>query len=97
MVSTTPAYRITDLFAERAKNLAPPTYGTELSKIVTVSFAYGLADPILFPHTDLAAASAVVLAEEAPIALNYGPPSLNCMSKLSSACRRRELLPIAIA
>ncbi len=75
MASTTSAYRIADLFAERAKNLAPSTYGTELTKIATVSFAYGLADPILFPHAELAAASAAVLLEEAPIALNYGPPS----------------------
>ena len=75
MASTSSAYRIADLFAERARNIAPPTYGTELTKITTVSFAYGLADPILFPHADLAAASAAVLAEEAPIALNYGPPS----------------------
>ncbi|MEH2082459.1 MAG: PLP-dependent aminotransferase family protein [Nostoc sp.] len=75
MTSTTSAYQIADLFAERARNLTPPTYGTELTKIITVSFAYGLADPILFPHADLAAASAAVLAEEAPIALNYGPPS----------------------
>ncbi|WP_375467410.1 PLP-dependent aminotransferase family protein [uncultured Nostoc sp.] len=75
MAPTTSAYQIADLFAERARNLAPPTYGTELTKIITVSFAYGLADPILFPHADLAAASAAVLAEEAPIALNYGPPS----------------------
>ncbi|WP_373530100.1 PLP-dependent aminotransferase family protein [Nostoc sp.] len=75
MAPTTHAHQITDLFAERARNLTPPTYGTELTKIVTVSFAYGLADPILFPHTDLAIASAAVLAEEAPIALNYGPTS----------------------
>ncbi|MEH2064011.1 MAG: PLP-dependent aminotransferase family protein [Nostoc sp.] len=75
MAATTSAYRITDLFAERARNLTPATYGTELTKIITVSFAYDLPDPILFPHADLAAASAAVLAEEAPIALNYGPPS----------------------
>ncbi|MEH2303612.1 MAG: PLP-dependent aminotransferase family protein [Nostoc sp.] len=75
MAPTTSAYQIADLFAERARNLAPPTYSTELTKIITVSFAYGLADPILFPHADLAAASAAVLTEEAPIALNYGPPS----------------------
>ncbi|MEH2005736.1 aminotransferase-like domain-containing protein [Nostoc sp.] len=75
MAPTTSAYQINDLFAKRARNLTPPTYGTELTKIITVSFAYGLADPILFPHADLAAASAAVLAEEAPIALNYGPTS----------------------
>jgi len=75
MVPITHAHQIADLFAERARNLTPPTYGTELTKIITVSFAYGLADPIFFPHTDLATASAAVLAEEAPIALNYGPPS----------------------
>ncbi|BAZ50920.1 GntR family transcriptional regulator [Nostoc sp. NIES-4103] len=70
-----PAYRIADLFAQRAKNIAPPTYGTELTKIITVSFAYGLADPTLFPHADLAAATAAVLAEQAPTVLNYGPPA----------------------
>ncbi|WP_392534966.1 PLP-dependent aminotransferase family protein [Nostoc sp. C117] len=75
MASTTHAYQIADLFAERARKLAPPTYGTELSKILSVSFTYGLADPILFPHADLAAASAAILFEEAPIGLNYGPPS----------------------
>ncbi|MCF2149204.1 PLP-dependent aminotransferase family protein [Desmonostoc muscorum LEGE 12446] len=75
MAHTTSAHQIADLFAERAKNLAPPTYGTELTKIVSVSFTYGLADPTLFPHADLADASAAVLAQEAAIALNYGPPS----------------------
>ncbi|WP_341529769.1 PLP-dependent aminotransferase family protein [Nostoc sp. UHCC 0302] len=74
-MASTPAYRIADLFAARAKNIAPPTYGTELTKIITVSFAYGLADPTLFPHDDLAAASAEVLTKEAPTALNYGPPA----------------------
>ncbi|WP_257237026.1 hypothetical protein [Nostoc sp. 'Peltigera malacea cyanobiont' DB3992] len=97
MATSTSAYRITDLFAERARNLAPPTYGTELTKIVSVSFTYGLADPILFPHTDLAAASAAVLTEEAPIALNYGHLHINYMSKLFSAYKLKESLPIAIA
>ncbi|QSJ18520.1 PLP-dependent aminotransferase family protein [Nostoc sp. UHCC 0702] len=69
------AYQIADLFAERAKDIAPPTYGTELTKIITVSFAYGLADPTLFPHADLAAATVAVLAEQAPTVLNYGPPA----------------------
>ncbi|MFN6571049.1 hypothetical protein [Dendronalium sp. ChiSLP03b] len=48
-----PVYQIADLFAQRAKEIAPSTYGTELTKIITVSFAYGLADPNLFPHADL--------------------------------------------
>ncbi len=75
MASTTHTYQIADLFTEQAKNLAPLTYGTELTKIVTVSFTYGLADPSLFPYADLAAATASVLAQEATAALNYGPPS----------------------
>lgn len=75
MTPTTSAYRIDDLFAERARKIAPPTYGTELTKIITVSFAYGLADPDLFPHTDLSAATAAILAQDAAAALNYGPTS----------------------
>lgn len=75
MTPTTPTYQIADLFTQRAKNIAPPTYGTELTKIITVSFAYGLADPDLFPHADLAAASVAVMEQEAPNALNYGPPA----------------------
>ncbi|RCJ27519.1 hypothetical protein A6770_25595 [Nostoc minutum NIES-26] len=43
-----------------------------LTKIITVSFAYGLADPNLFPYADLAAACAAVLAEETATTLNYG-------------------------
>lgn len=81
MAPITHSYEIADLFAERAKNLAPPTYGTELTKIATVSFTYGLADPTLFPHADLTAATADVLAQEAAIALNYGPPSAQLYQK----------------
>ncbi|MBW4687008.1 MAG: PLP-dependent aminotransferase family protein [Komarekiella atlantica HA4396-MV6] len=91
MTSTTPAYQIADLFAERARNLTPPTYGTELTKIVSVSFAYGLADPILFPHADLAAASAAVLAQEAPTALNYGPPSDQLYEQIILRLRARGI------
>ncbi|AFY32766.1 PLP-dependent aminotransferase family protein [Calothrix sp. PCC 7507] len=75
MAYITPAYQIADLFAERARNLIPQTYGTELTKIITVSFTYGLADPSIFPHAELAAASVAVLDQEAAVALNYGPPS----------------------
>ena len=57
MTSTTPAHRIDDLFAERAKTLARSTYGTEITKLITASFTYGLADPDLFPHADLTAAT----------------------------------------
>ncbi|BAY75669.1 GntR family transcriptional regulator [Nostoc linckia NIES-25] len=83
MAPITNSYEIADLFAERAKNLAPPTYGTELTKIVTVSFTYGLADPTLFPDADLAAATADLLAKEAAIALNYGPPSAQLYEQIS--------------
>ena len=80
---TTTAYRIDDLFAQRARTLLPPTYGTELTKITTASFTYGLADPTLFPHADLAAATASVLAEDAANALNYGPASPELVEQVS--------------
>ncbi|WP_445636157.1 Aminotransferase [Nostoc sp. DSM 114161] len=83
MAATANSYEIADLFAERAKNLAPPTYGTELTKIVSVSFTYGLADPTLFPDADLAATTADLLAKEAAIALNYGPPSAQLYEQIS--------------
>ncbi len=83
MTSTTPAHRLADLFAERAKILAPPTYGTELTQVSNVSFTYGFADPELFPHADLAAAAAAVLAEDAAAALNYGPPSSELRQQIS--------------
>jgi 2-aminoadipate transaminase len=38
-----------------------------------ISFAYGLADPDLFPRAELLAATAAVLNEDAAAALNYGP------------------------
>ena len=38
-----------------------------------ISFAYGLADPALFPRADLLAATAAVLEQGAAEALNYGP------------------------
>ncbi|MBH8571710.1 hypothetical protein I8752_01435 [Nostocaceae cyanobacterium CENA369] len=56
------AYRIADLFAQRVKDIAPLTHATELTKIIAVSFVCGLADPNLFPHADLAAASEVATA-----------------------------------
>ncbi|WP_370649998.1 PLP-dependent aminotransferase family protein [Oscillochloris sp. ZM17-4] len=38
-----------------------------------LSLAFGLADPALFPREELAAATAAVMADDAPAALNYGP------------------------
>jgi 2-aminoadipate transaminase len=38
-----------------------------------ISLAYGLADPALFPHADLLAATAAVFDQDGAAALNYGP------------------------
>jgi DNA-binding transcriptional MocR family regulator len=38
-----------------------------------ISLAYGLADPALFPHADLVAATAAALDQDGATALNYGP------------------------
>ncbi|BAZ33210.1 GntR family transcriptional regulator [Cylindrospermum sp. NIES-4074] len=83
MSAITPAYRIDDLFADRARKIAPPTYGTELTKIITVSLTYGLADPDLFPQADIAAATTAVLTNTAPAVLNYGPTSPQLYEQLS--------------
>ncbi len=62
------------LFAQRAQVLISAPFGAEIPGAVPVvtSFAFGLADPRLFPKTDLARATAEVLAEDGDNALNYG-------------------------
>ncbi|MCJ2542630.1 PLP-dependent aminotransferase family protein [Thermostichus vulcanus] len=62
------------LFTERAQTLIPPPFGAEIPGAVPVvtSFAFGLADPTLFPKAELAQATAEVLAEDGDDALNYG-------------------------
>ncbi|MEN9230280.1 MAG: PLP-dependent aminotransferase family protein [Thermostichus sp. DG02_5_bins_236] len=62
------------LFAERAQTLIPPPFGAEIPGAVPVvtSFAFGLADPTLFPKAELVQATAEVLAEDGDDALNYG-------------------------
>jgi 2-aminoadipate transaminase len=65
--------QIEDLFAERAKHDSPPAIGPLQRQEPLISFAYGLADPTLFPRAELVAATAAVLEDDAPAALNYGP------------------------
>jgi len=66
--------RLDDLFAARAQNVPAPLYGpVQPRNPDMISFAYGLADPDLFPRADLLAATAAVLKEDAAAALNYGP------------------------
>jgi 2-aminoadipate transaminase len=63
-----------DLFAARARDVPSPLFGpAPPGRTPLISFAYGLADPALFPRADLLAATAAVLEEDAAAALNYGP------------------------
>jgi DNA-binding transcriptional MocR family regulator len=69
-----PTHPLANLFAERARQIDPPMYGPGRPRDADlISFAYGLADPALFPRADLLAATAAVLDEDAADALNYGP------------------------
>jgi 2-aminoadipate transaminase len=66
--------RLSNLFATYARDIPPPMYGqTPPRNPDMISFAYGLADPELFPRADLLAATADVLEQDAAAALNYGP------------------------
>jgi 2-aminoadipate transaminase len=66
--------QLDDLFAARAQNVPAPLFGPMQPRNPDmISFAYGLADPDLFPRADLLAATAAVLKEDAAAALNYGP------------------------
>lgn len=69
------APRLDSLFAARAKTALPPIEGAaQLGQTLLLSLAFGLADPELFPRVELAAATADVLSDDAPAALNYGQP-----------------------
>jgi 2-aminoadipate transaminase len=67
-------HRLSDLFAQRAQIYAAPSFGSEIPGPVPLltSFAFGLADPSLFPTQALAAASEAVLIETGADVLNYG-------------------------
>src|SRR5262245_27920784 len=65
--------QLTDLFASRAQDVPAPMYGPVQEGGSMISFAYGFADPALFPRADLVAATQAVLDEDAAEALNYGP------------------------
>jgi len=65
---------LNDLFATRAQHVPAPMYGpVQEGRATMISFAYGFADPALFPRADLVAATEAVLDEDAAEALNYGP------------------------
>jgi 2-aminoadipate transaminase len=64
---------LADLFAARARNVPPPIFSPDAPGTVpTISLAWGLADPALFPRAALLSATAEVLEKDAPAALNYG-------------------------
>ncbi|NNJ08728.1 PLP-dependent aminotransferase family protein [Chloroflexales bacterium ZM16-3] len=61
------------LYAARARDAMPTLKGAaQADQSPLLSLTYGLADPDLFPRDELAAATAAVLADDAPDALNYG-------------------------
>ena len=67
-------YSLDDLFAARARQ-SDTSFGWPSTprREPLISFAYGLADPALFPRAELLAATADVLDHDADLALNYGP------------------------
>jgi DNA-binding transcriptional MocR family regulator len=63
------------LYAVRAKDAVAQLQGAaQAGSSPLLSLAFGLADPEIFPRAELAAATANVLTDDAPAALNYGPP-----------------------
>jgi 2-aminoadipate transaminase len=66
--------RLSDLFATRARDIVTPLFGGPSAPRDPnlISFAYGLADPDLFPRAELLSATADVLDQDAAAALNYG-------------------------
>lgn len=67
----TPA--LEDLFAPRARETGKTVVGAAQQRPTKlISFAYGLADPALFPTDEITAATARVMKRDAAAALNYG-------------------------
>jgi 2-aminoadipate transaminase len=65
--------KMAQLFSARARELHAPVYGAAgQERHDSISLAFGLADPALFPREELLAATAAVLADDASAALNYG-------------------------
>ncbi len=83
--------RFEDLFAARARNVPTPLYGPSQPPRDLISFAYGLADPDLFPRADLLAATAQVLEEDAAAALNYGPTYARLREQIATRLRERGI------
>jgi 2-aminoadipate transaminase len=67
-------HSLDNLFAAAARDIPLPMHWPmQPRNAEMISFAYGLADPALFPRADLLNASADVLEHDAAEALNYGP------------------------
>jgi 2-aminoadipate transaminase len=79
--------RIDELFAAGARNVPPPLYGPLPSGHEQISFAFGLADPALFPRDELVAATATVLDEDIDNALNYGPTYAGLREQIAARLR----------
>jgi 2-aminoadipate transaminase len=85
-------YRIDDLFAGRAKQMPPsPRYGPMQGDPGQISFAFGLADPALFPRDELVAATAAVLEQDADGALNYGPSYAGLRGQITARMRSQGI------
>ncbi len=84
-------YRIDDLFADRAKQASPSLYGPMQGGPEQISFAFGLADPALFPRDELVAATAAVLEQDADGALNYGPSYAGLRQQITARMRSQGI------
>ncbi|KAB8145542.1 PLP-dependent aminotransferase family protein [Chloroflexia bacterium SDU3-3] len=84
--------QLSDLYAPRARDLAPPMYGAaQQGRAAPISLAFGLADPTLFPTQELAEVTAEVLAERPDTALNYGPTSPELYEQISERLQRQGI------
>ena len=86
------AYSFDDLFAARARRSESQFGGPSTPRREPlISFAYGLADPALFPRAELLAATADVLEHDADLALNYGPSSAGLRDQIVARLRAQGI------
>ncbi len=91
MTQSLPKPQLSSLFASRAKTFSTPSFGAEIPGPVPLvtSFAFGLADPLLFPKQKLAEATTQVLEQEGDDALNYGSTYTGLIEQVLQIMRQR--------
>jgi 2-aminoadipate transaminase len=79
-----------ELFAERARDaLGDESWPDGRSGRALISLSYGFADPALFPREDLVDATAAVMADDAALALNYGPTYAGLVDLIAERMRAK--------